>query len=79
ATGKGGERVRFTSKGDAVYLLALEKPTDGQLQISGVPFDAVHKITAVDGGAKVPFDYKNGVLTFSITGKDAPAYAFRID
>lgn len=79
ATGKGGERVRFTSKGDAVYLLALDKPADGQLQISGVPFDAVNKITAVDGGAEVPFHFENGVLAFSITGKDAPAYAFRID
>lgn len=79
ATGKGGERVRFTSKGDTVYLLALEKPADGQLQISDVPFDSVNTITAVNGGADIPFNYENGVLSFSITGEDAPAYAFRID
>lgn len=78
AIGAGKERVRFTSKGDQVFLIALDRPADGTLVIDGVPFDSVKRITAVNSGKSVPFSWKQGVLRLKISGPESYAYAFRI-
>jgi alpha-L-fucosidase len=78
ATGAGKERVRFTAKGEEIFLIALDRPADGTLVLKDIPFDSVKRIIAVNTGKPVPFSWKKGVLNLRVSGPESYADAFRI-
>jgi len=79
AEGTGGERFRFTSKGDSVYLIALDPPvTGGSWSIPDFPMDAISSLELVGEEIETEFTLENGTLELSKPQGTSEAYAFRI-
>ena len=78
ATTTTGERVRFTTKAGAVYLILLDTPRTTQVTIAGLPLPAVAAMTAVSDGKNIAFSYSNGQLTFDAATSAGPAHAYRV-
>jgi alpha-L-fucosidase len=77
ASGVNNERVRFTSKGDKVYMLLLDPAEDG-LEISNFPIEAIHNIKSLSTGSAVDFSLDNGNLTLVGSFNSSVAYAFEL-
>jgi alpha-L-fucosidase len=77
-SGASGERIRFTSKGEDVYMLLLD-PVDGEaLVIPDFPMESIDTISRVDNGASLPFSLNAGTLRVEGTFNASEAYAFKI-
>jgi alpha-L-fucosidase len=78
STGEGQERIRFTFKGESVYMISLDKPKAGVLRIPNFPLESIQSIRLVDGGAQVEFKLMDGILELTFPLADSEAYAFEI-
>ncbi|HMO41672.1 MAG TPA: alpha-L-fucosidase, partial [Saprospiraceae bacterium] len=73
-----GERVRFTQKGNDLYIILLDTPKDKDLKISKLPIKKTNKLTSLATGKKVKHTLKDGILTFSFSEPASEAHAFRL-
>lgn len=79
AAGTGGERFRFTSKGDSVYLIALDPPVSGDgWTIPDFPMDTISSLEVVGAETEIAFSLENGTLELSKPRGNSEAYAFSI-
>lgn len=78
ATAEDGTQVRFTAGDNAIYLIALERPEDNKLVLTGVDFGAIESITEVATGEAVDFTYDNGQLRLPVMEEEQAAYAFKL-
>ncbi len=73
-----GERVRFTSKGKALYLILLDTPKSNEVIIENLPLVKAKKMTSLATDEKVKFKLKDGTLRMTINEPISEAHAFRI-
>jgi alpha-L-fucosidase len=76
-TGKNEERIRFTSKGDKVFMMILD-PVEKGLEIPNFPVEEITSIKSLASGAPVDFEIVNGSLRLSGSFSSTVAYAFEI-
>lgn len=74
-----GERVRFTQKGDAVYVILLDTPQQAEVTIPGIPLQTAGTVTSLATGKTVPHELSDGTLTLTISEEASEAHAFRIN
>lgn len=79
ASTQNGERVRFTQKDGMVYLFLLDRPTNGQVVIDGLPLESVQQLEPLADATVSDTQFKNGQLSFDLdTTKEQPAYVLKI-
>lgn len=78
ATTSKGERVRFTQKGNQLYVILLDTPKGKEVKISGLPIGKTGKLTSLATGKKVKHTLNDGTLTFSFSEPASEAHAFSI-
>jgi len=62
----GGGRVRFTCKGDTVYLIVLDVAAKERVAIAGVSFEELVSVKALAGDRSVDFVLEEGRLSFEL-------------
>lgn len=77
ATGSNNERIRFTSKGDKIYMLLLD-PAEQDLQINNFPLDNVGQIKSLATGSELDFTSEEGKLILKGSFNSSVAYAFEL-
>ena len=84
-TSVGATNVRFTTKPDAFYIIALERPEGGTLRTSApapiIEGDTVHLLGGSGAGLKGSFE--DGFLSVSVSDDDldklpVPIWAFKV-
>jgi alpha-L-fucosidase len=73
-----GTEVRFTAKGDAVYLTLLDRPEGNTVQLEGLPLNAVAQIESLATGKAVRYSLEDGKLQMSFDQPESEAYTFKI-
>ena len=84
-TSTGSTNVRFTTKPDAFYIIAISRPLNGALRTSApVPIKEGDKVTLLGGsGDPLKWSIEGGVLSVEV-GEDEldkvtlPAWAFKV-
>lgn len=77
----GGGRVRFTKKGNTLYLFLLDEPAGNSVTIKDFKIDAGKKVTLLDGNAAVSYKNDGADLKIELPGnfQKSTAYAFKIN
>lgn len=78
ATTNGGERVRFTQKGNQLYVILLDTPERGTVEINGLPLGKTGKVRSLASGKKITSNSKDGTLTFFFSESESEAHAFKV-
>jgi alpha-L-fucosidase len=78
ATSSTGERVRFTAKGDDVYLTLLDTPKSAQVTIADLPLEQIGAVSSLATGASVPFTFREGQLQLTIKEQASEAHVFKL-
>lgn len=84
-TSEGSTNIRFTTKPDAFYIIAISRPTNGTLTTTApVPIKEGDKVTLLGGsGVALRWSLSDGVLTVEVGGNELdkialPAWAFEV-
>ncbi len=75
---RSGERVRFTAKGNDVYLMLLDTPAAGNVTISGLPLEDLSGMISLASGATTAAQLEGDILTFNFDGPAGEAHAFKL-
>lgn len=81
ATTEDGARVRFTSKGDALYIILLDRPKASEISIEGVRLEPGSIVTLLGDDADQIEAWQNGdrlVIQFPFELTDPQPHVFRV-
>lgn len=80
STADDGTEVRFTTKGDDLYALLLDRPSSSTFTIDGLAADSVGQAVLLGTGATLERGERDGVLTLTLPDltPTEDAYAIRL-
>ena len=79
ATTAAGGRVRFTQKGDTIYVILLDEAPGGEAIIENVDWEAIASVRSLQTDQDVPYQLDGKNLRLTISPADpAPAHAYAI-
>ena len=79
ATTAAGGRVRFTQKGDTVYLILLDEETGGEVRVENLPWDTIASVRSLQTNQEIPYQLDGNRLTLeSAQTEVTPARVFAI-
>lgn len=73
-----GERVRFTTKGEKIYLILLDTPQNEKIVIENLPLISPKEITSLATGEELTFKVNGGTLYMTVKEAVSKAHAFRM-